>query len=190
MAEDAPGTVTRLLDAIRAGDPSAQERLFHLVSAKLHERAASLMRHERPDHTLQPTALVNEACIRLLEQDALRESSDRRYLFGAAARAMRQILVEHARQRKTAKRDGGRRVPLDSLLDYYERQKVDVLALNEALENLAIKHERPSQVLTLRYFGGFSVAEVAEQLEVSVTTVEREFRFARAWLHRHLKESA
>ena len=150
--------------------------------------AAGLMRRERPDHTLQPTALVNEVFVRLLGRDALGGVPNRAYFFGAAAQAMRQVLVDHARQRQAAKRGGGRdRVPLDEVLDHFEQQqRLDVLALDEALADLARLNERHAQVVTLRFFGGLSVEETAEVLRVSPITVMREWKSAKAWLYREL----
>src|SRR5262249_46905023 len=155
----------------------------------LHQVAAGLMNGEPTGHTLQPTALVHEALARLVHADVLREAPNRAYLYGAAARAMRQVLVEHARRRKAEKRGGGRRrLRLDDVLLYFEERRLDVEALHEALNRLATFHERQSNVVTLRFFGGFTVAEVAEQLGVSTFTVENDFRIARAWLRQQLQE--
>ncbi|MBI3461774.1 MAG: sigma-70 family RNA polymerase sigma factor [Planctomycetes bacterium] len=187
MSGDSDGTVTSLLDAIRLGDDEAKNRLFELVYQKLRHMAAGLMRHERPDHTLQPTGLVHEAVIRLFDGEALGKAPTRNYFFAAAARAMRQILVEHARARASVRRGHGwQRVPLDEELKYFEEQNVDVLALHEALDELAKLQERQSQVVELRYFGRFTVPDIAEQLGVSVATVESDLRKARAFLHMRL----
>ena len=122
--------------------------------------------------------------MRLLDGDVLADVPNRRYLFAAAAQAMRQVLVDHARRRHVRKRDGNRvRVPLDQVLAGFDEQGLDVIALHEALESLAQEHPRPAQVVDLRFFGGLSVPEVARALEVSETTVEADWRFARAWLH-------
>ena len=189
MAGDAQADVTTLLDAIRAGKADAQDELVARIYAELRRLAAGLMRRERPGHTLQPTALVHEAVAQLLGQDVLARAPDRRYVFAAAARAMRQALVDHARRHGAGKRGGGRRREgLDAVLDYFKEQDVDVVALHEALEELAKSNERASQVVTLRFFGNFTVAEVAELLGVSVATVEGDFRLARAWLRRALGE--
>jgi RNA polymerase sigma factor (TIGR02999 family) len=153
--------------------------------------AGGLMRQERPGHSLRPSDLVHEALIRLLNEEALADAPNRRYLFAAAAQAMRQALVDHARRHKAAKRDGGRaRVPLDEVLATFEEQGPDVLALHEALDVLARDHPRPALVVTLRFFCGLSVPEVAETLELSDTTVETDWRFARAWLRRRLGDDA
>jgi RNA polymerase sigma factor (TIGR02999 family) len=118
----------------------------------------------------------------------LEKAPNRRYLFAAAARVMRQVLVEHARKRAAGKRGGDQqRLPLDAVLDYFEAQHLDVVELHEALEQLSAVHARQGQVLTLRFFGGLSLEEVAEQLDVSVGTVQSDFRIARAWLRKQLE---
>jgi RNA polymerase sigma factor (TIGR02999 family) len=182
------GEVTRLLDAVRAGEVDASDQLFALIHDELQAVAENLMRRERPDHTLEPAALVNEAFLRLLGPGGLAKFPNRRYLFATMARVMRRILVEHARRRSTQKRAGGQqRLPLDAVLDYFEQQDVDIVRLHEALEELATIHERPSQVVTLRYFDGLTLEEIAEHLEVSVMTVRRDLRIAKAWLSHELR---
>lgn len=179
--------LTAILDAVRAGSPDARDRLVRAIYAELRRTAGGLMRRERPDHTLQPSALVHEALVRLLSGQALTDAPDRHYLFGAAAQAMRQVLVDHARRRRAGKRLGDRvRVPLDAALVAFDARGLDVLSLHEALERLAGSHHRPAQVVELRFFGGLSVPEVAEALGVSDTTVEADWRFARAWLRGQL----
>src|SRR5262245_29534452 len=183
MGAEERGDLTAILSEVRAGDADAQDRLVRAVYAELRRIARGLMHHERPGHTLQPSALVHEALMRLLDGDVLADVPNRRYLFAAAAQAMRQVLVDHARRRGAAKREAGRaRVPLDEALIAIEEQGLDVIALHEALDRLAREHPRPAQVVTLRFFGGLSVPEVAEALAVSGTTVESDWRFARAWL--------
>jgi RNA polymerase sigma factor (TIGR02999 family) len=151
--------------------------------------AAGLLRGERPDHTLQPTALVNEAMLRFLDGGTLGDVPSRRYFFAACARAMRQILVNHALPRRAAKRLGRRdRVPLDDLLAFYEEKKLDVVDLDEAVERLLGYNERQGLVVSLRFFAGMSVPEVAAALGVSVATVEGDWRLARAWLMGRLAE--
>jgi RNA polymerase sigma factor (TIGR02999 family) len=175
--------LTAILNEVRSGGADAQKRLVQAIYAELRRTAGGLMHRERPGHTLQPSALVHEALLRLLDGDALAEVPNRRYLFAAAAQAMRQVLVDHARRRHARKRHGNRvRVPLDQVLTGFEEQGLDVIALHEALERLAQEHPRPAQVVTLRFFGGLSVPEVAESLAVSDTTIESDWRFARAWL--------
>jgi RNA polymerase sigma factor (TIGR02999 family) len=190
MPCDDDSEVTTLLEEIRAGNEQAGQRLVERIYQDLRQVAAGLMSAEPCDHTLQPTALVHEAFARLFRADVFRQARNRAYLFGAAARAMRQILVEHARRRKTGKHGGGHhRLPLDAVLLYFEEQHLDVEALHEALDRLANLHERQSHVITLRFFGGFTVPEVAEQLGVSTFTVENDFRIARAWLRQQLQEA-
>ncbi len=145
------------------------------------------MRRERRDHTLQASALVNEAVMRLVEKEAITESSDASHVLAAAVEAMRQILVDHARRRNAGKRGGGRaRVPLDEVLVSFEEQGVDVIDLHQARERLAQSHPDPSQVVELHIFSGLSIGEIAKTLGVSRTTVETRWRFARAWLHDQL----
>jgi RNA polymerase sigma factor (TIGR02999 family) len=187
--EEPQGELTSLLAAVRGGDEAARDHLVECVYQELRRVAAGLIRAEPTGHSLQPTALLHEALAHLLEADALRRAPNRAYLFGAAARAMRQVLVDHARQRNAGKRGGGqRRLPLDAVLLYFQEQRVDVLTLHEALDRLAVLDERQSQVVTLRFFGGLTVPEIAEQLGVSVSTVESDFRVARAWLRRQLMD--
>ncbi len=182
-----PGAVTRLLADIRGGDADARNRLVSLVYDELRQVAAGLVR--RRDGSLPPTAIVHEAFLRLDVGPGLARAPDRRYLFAAAAQAMRQVLVDHARERGAAKRGAGRaRVPLDDVLDHFAEQHIDVLALNEALDGLRAVNERQWLVVVMRFFGGFSVEEVAETLELSVSSVESAFRAARAWLRRALTE--
>jgi RNA polymerase sigma factor (TIGR02999 family) len=182
--------LTRVLGEARAGDERARSDLVAMVYDELRRVATRLMRRERSDHTLSPTAVVHEAVIRLLGDAFFEKAADRSFLFASAARAMREVLIDHARRRAADRRGAGRRrVPLDSLVDYFEGQGVDLVAVHEALDRLAERNERQAQVMTLRYFGGMTVPEVAEALEVSVVTVERDWRLARAWLAGHLGEA-
>jgi RNA polymerase sigma factor (TIGR02999 family) len=191
MDQDQRGELTALIDAARAGESVAREKIARAVYGELRRMAGDLMRRERPDHTLQPSALVNEAMLRLLEGDVLASAPNRRYLFAAAAQAMRQALVDHARKRDAAKRDGGRgRVPLDAVLAHFEERRLDILALNDAIDRLIALSERQGLVVVLRFFAGLSVPEVAESLGVSVATVEGDWRVARAWLSGQLKGSS
>ena len=183
MGTERRGDLTAILSEARSGDIDARERLVRAIYAELRRTAGGLMRRERPGHTLQTTALVHEALLRLLDGDTLADVPNRRYLFAAAAQAMRQVLVDHARRRHARKREGNRvRVPLDQVLAGFDEQGLDVIALHEALERLARDYPRPAEVVTLRFFGGLSVPEVAESLAVSDTTIESDWRFARAWL--------
>jgi RNA polymerase sigma factor (TIGR02999 family) len=175
--------LTLILGRARDGDARARGELVTLVYDELRRVASRLMQRERADHTLSPTAVVHEAVIRLLGEAVFDKAADRRFLFASAARAMREVLIDHARRRAADRRGGGwRRVPLDLVVDYFEGQGLDVVAVHEALDRLAELAERQAQVMTLRYFGGMTVPEVAEALGVSVVTVEREWRLARAWL--------
>ena len=183
MGTERGGDLTAILSEARSGGTEARERLVRAIYAELRRTAGGLMRRERPGHTLQTTALVHEALLRLLDGDTLADIPNRRYLFAAAAQAMRQVLVDHARRRHARKRDGNRvRVPLNQVLAGFDAQGLDVIALHEALERLAQEYPRPAQVVDLRFFGGLSVPEVAEVFEVSDTTIESDWRFARAWL--------
>jgi RNA polymerase sigma factor (TIGR02999 family) len=175
--------LTLLLGNARAGDEGARGELVALVYDELRRVAANLMRRERPDHTLSPTAVVHEAVIRLLGEAVFDRAADRSFLFASAARSMREVLIDHARRRGADRRGGGRRrVPLDAVVDYFEEQGLDVVAVHEALDRLAELDGRQAQVMTLRYFGGMTVPEVATALGVSAVTVERDWRLARAWL--------
>jgi RNA polymerase sigma-70 factor (ECF subfamily) len=181
--------LTLILGKARAGDEQARSELIALVYDELRQVATGLMRRERPDHSLPPTALVHEAVIRLLGDAVFDKAPDRNFLFASAARAMREVLVDHARRRAADRRGGGRRrVPLDLVVDYFEEQGLEVVAVHEALDRLAELNARQSQVMTLRYFGGLTVPEVAAAIGVSVVTVERDWRLARAWLQGQLGE--
>jgi RNA polymerase sigma factor (TIGR02999 family) len=183
MVTERPHDLTAILNEARAGGPDARERLVRAIYDELRRTAGGLMRRERPGHTLQTTALVHEALLRLPDGDTLGDVPNRRYLFAAAAQAMRQVLVDHARRRHAGNRGGNCvRVPLDQVLAGFDEQGLDVIALHEALEELAHDHPRPAQVVTLRFFGGLSVPEVVESLAVWDTTIESDWRFARGWL--------
>lgn len=152
-----------------------------LVYGELHRLASLHMRRERGGHTLQPTALVHEAYARLAGSDLTLQ--DRKHFFAVASRAMRRILVDHARSRGSLKRGAGAaRVPLDEAIDVPETSPEEVLELNDALERLAAVDERKARVVELHYFGGLSYDEIAEVEEVSAATVDRDLRFAKAWL--------
>jgi RNA polymerase sigma factor (TIGR02999 family) len=182
---------TELLAAIQAGDSAAMDQLVALVYAELRRLAGGLMRNERPGHTLQTTALVNEALSRLISQKVLDSARSRAYFYGAASRAMRQVLVEHARARQARKRGGdAARVPLDHVLDAFEQRNAPLLVLDGLLDDLAQRNPRQAEVAMLRCFGGLTMAEIAEQLGVSLTTVEGDLRVARAWLRVQLGDDA
>jgi RNA polymerase sigma-70 factor, ECF subfamily len=183
MVAKTPRGLTVILSRARAGDDRARDELIGLIYDELRRVASGLMRRERAGHTLSPTAVVHEAVIRLMGEGVFDRAADRSFLFASAARAMREVLIDHARGRAAARRGGGmRRVPLDSVVDYFEGQGLDVVAVHEALDLLAALDARQAQVMTLRYFGGMTVAEVAAALGISATTVEEDWRLARAWL--------
>ena len=191
MSEYSSENLTILLSEASSGDADAAGRLMEAAYAELRRLAGGMMRRERGDHTLQATALVNEAALRMLGQNALVASGDRAYFFGAMATAMRRVLVDHARARNARRRGGGEyeRQGLDYAVEAIESEaQVDLVALNEALDKLAELSERQNQIVTLRFFGGMSVPEIAEHLDVSTSTVEKDWRMARAWLHRQLGE--
>jgi RNA polymerase sigma-70 factor (ECF subfamily) len=183
MGAESQQGLTLILERARGGDERARRELLVLAYDELRGVASRLMRRERADHTLSPTAVVHEAVIRLLGDQVLDKAADRGYLFASAARAMREVLIDHARRRAADRRGGGRRrVPFDAVVDYFEGQGLDLVSVHEALDRLAERDQRQAQVMTLRYFGGMTVAEVASTLGVSVVTVERDWRVARAWL--------
>ncbi|HEV8369079.1 MAG TPA: sigma-70 family RNA polymerase sigma factor [Pyrinomonadaceae bacterium] len=181
--------VTDLLEAWRGGDRTALDKLLPLVEKELHKIAHRYMNRERPDHTLQTTALVNEAYIRLLDQKQL-QWQNRAHFFAIAASIMRRILIDHARKVGYEKRGGGRRkMSLDDVAVISDERAVELVALDEAISSLAQLDERKAQVVEFRYFGGLSVEETAEVLGVSSDTVTREWRRAKAFLHRELQKN-
>lgn len=182
--------VTRLLLAWNEGDPAAAEHLMPLVYEHLRGLAREYMRRERGGHTLGSTALVHEAYLRLVDVRAV-SWQGRAHFFSLAARAMRRILVDHARHRQTLRRGGPQqRVPLEEAeaarAAEPETNEVDLVALDAALGRFAQAHARPSQVVELRFFGGMEIRDIAEVLQVNARTVDRDWQFARAWLHREL----
>ena len=173
---------------IEGGDGIEEGRLARVYD-ELRQVATRLMRRERSDHTLSPTAVVHEAVIKLLRSPDF-ETADPNFLLASASRAMREVLIDHARRRAADRRGTGwRRVSLDSVIDYFEVRNLDIVAVHEALDRLAVMNDRQSQVMTLRYFGGLTVPEIASALGVSVVTVERDWRLARAWLRGQLREA-
>jgi RNA polymerase sigma factor (TIGR02999 family) len=179
--------VTRLLEDVSAGNENALERLIPVVYAELRRQAARYLRRERPDHTLQPTALVNEAFLRLVDQRNVRWQN-RAHFFGVAAQSMRRILVDHARTRQRIKRGGvQQRVTLVDSAAATAESVVDLLALDQSLARLEALDSRQSRIVELRFFAGLSVEETAEILEISPATVKREWSMAKAWLHSQLK---
>jgi RNA polymerase sigma-70 factor (ECF subfamily) len=184
-----PSTVTRLIIEWRHGNESALERLMPIVYAELRRMAHRQMRQQRPGHTLQTTALLHEAYLRLAG-DPHKALRNRAHFFGLAATAMRHILVDHARTRHREKRGGAYQpVSFDEAVIFTERA-AELLALDDALTTLTTLHPRQSRVVEMRYFGGLSVEETAEVLEVSPDTVMRDWRAAKTWLHRELSRGA
>ncbi len=182
----APVQVTDLLVAWGRGDPSALEDLVPLVHGELRRLARRAMARERGGHTLQTSALVNEAYLRLVDLSRVRWQ-DRAHFFAMSARLMRRILVDHARSRASRKRGGGaKRVSFDEALVVSAERGADLVALDDALQALAVVDARKSQVVELRFFGGLSVDEAGEALGVSPETVARDWRLAKVWLLREL----
>jgi RNA polymerase sigma-70 factor, ECF subfamily len=178
--------VTQLLDGWRGGDQGALEKLIPLVQPELHRLAHHYMSRERTDHTLQTTALLDEAYLRLAD-NTKPLWQNRTHFFAAAAQLMRRIMVDHAREHRSLKRGGGaQKVALDEAASVTETRSEELLALDEALERLAGQDPRKSQIVELRYFGGLTIRETAEFLNLSLRTVEREWNMARAWLYRAL----
>jgi RNA polymerase sigma-70 factor (ECF subfamily) len=186
MAGAAPHRVTRLLDEWSRGNRDALDALMPLMHDELHRLARGYLARERPGHTLQPTALVNEAYLRLIGERDMRWQS-RAHFIAVAAQLMRFILVDHCRKKKGAKRGGGAVfVTLDDDVAVSDQRGAELIALDEALSALAKQDERKSKIAELRYFGGLSVEETAEALSISVATVMRDWRLTRAWLQREL----
>ncbi|HEY6065720.1 MAG TPA: sigma-70 family RNA polymerase sigma factor [Thermoanaerobaculia bacterium] len=186
MAAPGHGDVTALLKDWSGGDQLALERLMPLVYGELRKLAGGYMRGERPDHTLQPTALVHEAYVRLVDQRAV-DWHNRAHFFGIAAQMMRRVLVDHARRRQAAKRDGAvYRISVgDDLAD--AGRDPELLDLDQAMEALSKLDPRQARIVELRFFGGLSVEEAAEVMGISPATVKREWQTARAWLAREIR---
>lgn len=180
--------VTRLLVDLQNGSDGAADQLMRVVYRELHDLAEHFMRRERVDHTLQPTALVHDAYLRLMGQ---RETSwqNRSHFFGIAAQAMRRILVDHARRARAGKREGGERVTLDESVAESPERSVDLIALDDALNKLAALDPRQARVVELRYFSGLGIEQTAAVLSISPATVKRDWTFARAFLQRELERA-
>jgi len=182
----APQNVTQLLIGWGQGDKEALDRLVPIVYDELRRQAARYLRHERAGHTLQTTALIHEAYIRLIDQKNV-HWQNRAHFFGIAAQLMRRILVDHARTRKRAKRGGSDiRVPLEDAVAIARAPQLDVVALDEALNRLAEIDEQQGKIVELRFFSGLTVEETAEVLGISPATVKRDWSMAKAWLHREI----
>jgi RNA polymerase sigma-70 factor, ECF subfamily len=180
--------ITRLLSELSRGDPQAASKLIPVVYDELRHLAAGYMRRERPDHTLQPTALVHEAYVKLLAQRSV-DWQGRAHFFGVAAQLMRRILIDHARGHLRQKRGGEhQKVLLDEALVFSEQQSAEILAVDESLKRLEKVDPRQARVVELRFFGGLNVEETAEVLKVSAKTVKRDWSVARAWLYADIKK--
>ena len=186
MAHEPPSQVTKLLRGWRGGDRKALDALLPLVYGELRRLAHRHLRNERPDHTLQSTALVHEVYFRLVGQD-LPEWEGRAHFFAIAAQLMRQILVDYARRHRASKRGSGVcMLTLDDALALPRRKDVDVIALDDALNTLAEIDPRQSRVVELRFFAGLSLEETSEVMGIATATVQRDWTAARAWLHREI----
>ena len=189
MESNRSSRITHLLETFEPGDRHAEEQLFADVYTELRAIAARYLRRERTNHTLQPTALVHEAYLKLVGQTRV-DWQGRAHFLAFAAQAMRQILVDHARRHRAAKRGGKRhRIVLDDNLVVEVNRDVDLLALEDALTKLTKLDPRQAQMIELRFFGGLSIAEVAKVMGMSKRSVEREWTMVRAWLRRELGRS-
>ena len=187
MTSQGPENVTQLLTAWSTGDRSAFDSLIQIIYSELHRLAGRYMGLERVGHPLNTTALVNEAYLRLVNQNNV-SWQNRAHFFAVSAQAMRSILIDMARGRNRLRRGGGaRHVSLDETLVFSDSRAADLIALDDALTRLANLDERKSRIVEMRYFGGLTVEETAEVLKLSVATVDREWRRARAWLYNELK---
>lgn len=182
---DVTASVTRLLEQWAEGDQRALDELTPVVYRELRQIAVGYLRNERPDHTLQPTALVHEAYLRLIDQKSTRWRN-RTHFFGVAAHLMREILVDHARRRHAGKRSG-QRMQLEQLVNLPNSGGGELLALDDALKALEKVDTRKSKAVELRYFGGLSLPEIAEVLDISEITVRRDLRMAQAWLYQAMR---
>jgi RNA polymerase sigma factor (TIGR02999 family) len=186
MESEKPAEVTQLLNRVAAGDPAAAPELLPLLYGELHAVAGRMMREQGPGHTLQPTALIHEAWMKLVGEPE-RKAATRAQFVAFAARAMRSVLVDHARRKRSEKRGGAaQRVALDTLFEDFQQRSVDVLALDEALGGLSAMDADLGRIVELRFFAGLSIDETAAVLDVSVPTVVRRWRIARMWLWREL----
>ncbi|MGI9165578.1 MAG: sigma-70 family RNA polymerase sigma factor [Pyrinomonadaceae bacterium] len=185
-----PNEVTQLLINWSKGDKAALNDLVPLVQVELRRMAKRYMRREDPGHTLQTSALINEAYIRLIDQKDV-EWQNRAHFFAVAAQVMRHVLVDHARSHAYAKRGGGaHKISLDEAVVSTEQKAAELVALDDALKNLADLDPRKSQVIELRFFGGLSIEETAEVMKISSPTVQREWRSAKAWLRREMSKES
>lgn len=181
--------VSELLAKWHSGDKEALRALVPLVYKELHRLAHHVLQEERPGHTLQSTALVHEVYLKLIK-DGTANFENRAHFFAITAQLMRQILVDYARSRRAAKRDAGYRVTWDDAITWATKRSPDLIALDDALGELGKLDAQQSRIVELRFFGGLSIEETAHVLGVSPATVKREWRSARAWLHREMKRGA
>ena len=203
-AEKTPGAITSLLAEIddlsvrdRAASQMAITSLIEIAYDELRDLAQSLMRTQPAGHTLQPTALVHEAAIRMLGTSGLFEVRNRAYFFGAMCRAMRRVLVDSARARRALRRGGGSpKISLEThtlsatISAIEESRGIDLIELDEALEQLEARSKRQAEIVTMRFFGGFQMREIAQHLQVSLRTIETDWRVAKAWLHQELRPTS
>jgi RNA polymerase sigma-70 factor, ECF subfamily len=187
MNNPPPNEITERLIAWGAGDRAALDQLLPVVYQELRRMASNYLRQENPGHTLQPTALVHEAWLRLIDQARV-DWRNRAQFFGVAAQMMRRILVDHAKAKHREKRGGDAvKLSLDDVINLSRERAAELLALDDALDELARVDERKSRVIELRYFGGFSVEETAQILGVSPETVMRDWKLAKAWLYQQIR---
>jgi RNA polymerase sigma factor (TIGR02999 family) len=190
MNKSPPNEITERLIAWGAGDRAALDQLLPVVYQELRRMAGNYLRQENPGHTLQPTALVHEAWLRLIDQARV-DWRNRAQFFGVAAQMMRRILVDHAKAKHREKRGGDAvKLSLDDAINLSRERAADLLALDDALDELTRVDERKSRVVELRYFGGFTIEEIAQILEVSPETVMRDWKLAKAWLYQQIRQEA
>ena len=183
MSQQVSENITQLLIDLSNGDRNAVDLLLPVIYDELRKLAANYLRRERPDHTLQPTALVHEAYLRLVDQTRV-NWQNRAHFFGVAAQLMRRLLVDHARRHNAEKRGQNfQKISLDENVDKAGERSDMLLALDDALQALALFDEQKARVVELRYFGGLSIEETADVMGVTPTTIKRHWRFAKAWLH-------
>jgi RNA polymerase sigma factor (TIGR02999 family) len=190
MNKSPPNEITERLIAWGAGDRAALDQLLPVVYQELRRMAGNYLRQENPGHTLQPTALVHEAWLRLIDQARV-DWRNRAQFFGVAAQMMRRILVDHAKAKHREKRGGDAvKLSLDDAINLSRERAADLIALDDALDELTRVDERKSRVVELRYFGGFTIEEIAQILEVSPETVMRDWKLAKAWLYQQIRQEA
>lgn len=180
--------VTVLLNRLSDGDESAPEQLLPLVYDDLRRLARAYFANEKSEHTLQPTAIVHEAYIRLVNWENV-SWQNRAHFFAVAADVMRKVLIDHARRKNAQKRSGGQKILLDEAVSFSGEKKLDLVKLDEALKTLEKIDARQSRIVELRFFGGLSIVETAHVLKISEKTVRREWTFAKAWFQRELKQN-